>query len=197
MKDRSFEKLLAALLAMTFAAGMTGCKSEKAESDTSDETDATVRYETEFAIEKWTLDDVSDSLKLCGEDFSLPCRIADMENFSLTESDVGDGSSQYITSASGLLYNGEKAACAGFKDDNSDEIRILLIGANTDTLPEFSVMGITNDSTPDDVVAALGEPNAAKDKDGRVYRYLFSDNTALMFVFDKDSDSIKTVFISV
>lgn len=197
MKDRSFEKLLASLLAMTFAAGTTGCKSEKAESDTSDETDATVRYETEFAIEKWTLDDVSDSLKLCGEDFSLPCRIADMGNFSLTESDAGDGSSQYITSASGLLYNGEEAACVGFKDDNSDEICILLIGANTDTLPEFSVMGITNDSTPDDIVAALGEPNAAKDKDGRVYRYLFSDNTALMFVFDKDSDSIKTAFISV
>ena len=70
MKDRSFEKLLAALLAMTFAVGMTGCKSEKT---ASDETDATVQYETEFAIEKWTLDDVSDSLKLCGEDFSLPC----------------------------------------------------------------------------------------------------------------------------
>mgnify|MGYP004648477243 CR=1 FL=1 len=226
------KKALALLTSMVIAAGMAGCAenaninssvngvgfesnvySAENKSNMEEKTDVVVKkelnsanenhVETAYEITDWSLENLLENITLCGESFSLPCCISEVKNFSVINLDSGDGSSQYISSAGGLVYNDKEVAVVGFKNEitddnfNNAEINTLILQSNNGALPTFNIMGITEKSTREDVVKILGEPNYNKnDEDGRVYRYVFSNTSAFMIIFEKDNaDVIKSVFI--
>ena len=63
-------------------------------------------------------------------------------------------------------------------------------------IPEFNIMGITNESTREDVVNILGEPNTIVEAEDRIYQYAFSKNERIIIAFEEENpDKILLFYI--
>lgn len=170
--------------------------SEDESEDTSEATETTkvqkkaetVPVTPEYeSITAWTMDDFLEDFSLCGVKYfsSAVTPEVKFEKFGMSQT-------MYISeldmTVCDIISNSDKEHVAMLysagKSDTVEEFIYsppVFISFDTEfmpKLPEFSVMGITNNSTRADVVKALGEPNAEDN------RYFFSYGKFIQFSFD-------------
>ena len=221
MKKRLKQSLaLVGILIVTLS--LSGCEKfvetdvsaeTKSKKQTASETTAPDNQEetasiTEFEITNWTMKDLVTDMEIEGCKFSLPCTISDINkkcNVKYTtfmeESQITGGDlyldQKYIAS---VYFNGNvdkristsnicKFFMGGYKYDLNDK------SVKNVELPKFNIMGITNESSRDDVFNILGKPNMHYENDYQ-YRYGFNENEFIMIDFDNENpNKIRLFFI--
>ncbi len=167
--------------------------SETIASDNQEET----QFVTGFEITDWTMDDLNGDIKINNKQIKLPCSISDLGlDYSL--SDVYAHTQSFDKIGSELYYKNKYIAAVFFNSNNEDLINKNIVGfylgGFNRELPDFEIMGITPNSTYEDVIAVLGGPNVA-DPHGNQLRYIFENQDQLFVDFDSDNKMI-TFFIT-
>lgn len=142
-------------------------------------------------ITDWTMKELVSDISVEGIELSLPCSAEVFtENFETEEFDF-EG---YLGRMWGCdVYKGGKIIAKAYYDENKKEktVNILMFDSmifDNTAVPEFNIMGITDKSTPEDVVKILGEPNFDDGYDTD-YIYYFSENKELCISFDEETKS--------
>lgn len=216
--SRSVKTLINAAVITGLMCGLTGCTNDfdnqgnesvtvtqkKVEEETSAVSETLSQEEEEYApeyeITGWAMKDLVTDMEVEGDTFSLPCTVSDIgkeysvDTLSYQENNQTTG---------GILYKNDTAV--GFvyfngnvKEDilNADIKFFFMSGGYEFELPQFNVMGITNESTREDVVNILGEPNMHPDASDRLFAYGFNKNEYIMINFsEEDPDKIWLFFI--
>ena len=123
------KKLLAVLAAACLVFGMVGCQQNNVSTEIE-----TVKMKTiEPPEDGWTHEQLREVMYLCGESFSLPCKLEDIsDKFECGELKTvddryiivnGEKTSYYEMS---LMYNDELAGKACYYDDGNDKIVFLV-----------------------------------------------------------------------
>lgn len=220
MKKIKKSVILPILVIMCVTLSLSGCK-KFIETDVSAETkpvkqtvsETTVitnfeetQYATEFEITDWTMEDLVTDMEISGQKFSLPCTINEIDEkcnvkyISFIEESNITGGDLYLDGKciASIFCNGD----VGKEIINSNICMLFMGGYEYDfddksvkevEMPEFNVMGITNNSSQDDVLNILGNPNMYC-KSERQYRYGFNSNEFVMIDFDNENTDKISLF---
>ncbi len=155
------------------------------------------QFVTEFEITDWTMGDLVTDMEIEGQKFSLPCSASQLnKDYKVNYTGY---SLKYDHTVADLYYKKEYISQITVDKNVSDLdfcdkniIAFFMGGAYP--MPQFNVMGITNDSTPDDVLKILGNSNVQNNKVDQPYRYYFNKNEYIIIDFD-DNNKICLFFI--
>ena len=192
--------ILVGILLITLA--FSGCE-KLVETDVSAETKSTIQtvsettvpvnqeetqFVTEFEITDWTMEDLISDIKIYGKQISLPCNVSDLgKDYSL--SDVYCYIQSSNQTGSELYYKNKYVAAVYFYGNNEDLINKnivkLYLGGFNRELPDFEIMGITSNSTLEDVKKILGDSNIINAHENQL-RYMFEDQNQLFINFDSN-----------
>lgn len=141
-----------------------------------------------FEITDWTMEQLVSDISLDGLVFSLPCSAEIFtEKYEAEEFDYSSITGR-IWGAT-IYKNNSGIAFLYYDNENEEKIVSILSIINDDAvIPEFNIMGITDKSTPDDVVRVLGEPNFDNGYETD-YTYYFSPKKELYICFDEETKS--------
>ena len=195
------KKLLSVISAMAVMFAMGGCESKEIEqlSETVAETVQSVvdnknmladEKVIQFEITDWTMEELVTDMKINSQTITLPCTATDLiekytlkeitysEKYNYTMCNMYEGDS-YVAQIS---FNGE------IKESELGEHTVIawFMDEFHGSIPEFNIMGITKDSTREDVVKALGNPNTDAGDDS-LYQYAFSENKRIIIGFDDEN----------
>lgn len=163
----------------------------------------------DFEITDWTMEDLVTDMEVEGYKFSLPCTVSDISKKCEVKYTAFIEESQVT---GGSLYLGQKYIALIYFDGNVDKeistsniCRFFMGEYGQDfndgfvksvELPKFNIMGITNESSRDDLINILGNPNMRAGESDRHFQYGFSENEFIIIDFDKENpDKIERFFI--
>lgn len=157
------------------------------ETTAPDNQDETI-FVTDFEITDWTMEDLISDIKIYGKQISLPCNVSDLgKDYSL--SDVYCYIQSSNQTGSELYYKNKYVAAVYFYGNNEDLINKnivkLYLGGFNRELPDFEIMGITSNSTLEDVKKILGDSNIINAHENQL-RYMFEDQNQLFINFDSN-----------
>ena len=157
------------------------------ETTAPDNQDETI-FVTDFDITDWTMEDLISDIKIYGKQISLPCNVSDLgKDYSL--SDVYCYIQSSNQTGSELYYKNKYVAAVYFYGNNEDLINKnivkLYLGGFNRELPDFEIMGITSNSTLEDVKKILGDSNIINAHENQL-RYMFEDQNQLFINFDSN-----------
>ena len=194
--------MLVGILIITLA--FSGCE-KLVETDVGAETKSTIQtvsettvpvnqeetqFVTEFEITDWTMEELVTDMEIEGQKFSLPCSIAQL-NKSFNVNNIRY-SEKYDHTVADLYYKNEYISQVTVNKNINDRnyknkniMAFFIGGANS--IPQFNIMGITNDSTQDDIVNILGNSNIKNNEINQPYRYFFNENEHIIIDFDENN----------
>lgn len=155
------------------------------------------QFITEFEITDWNIEKLVTDMEIERHKFSLPCSVSQLnKSFNINNIRYSE---KYDHTVADLYYKNKYISQitvnknVGENDyKNKNIIAFFIGGANS--IPQFNIMGITNDSTRDDIVNILGNSNIKNNETNRPYRYFFNENEHVIIDFD-ESDKIWLFFI--
>lgn len=199
-----FATLLAAVVTMCCLAGCQ--KNDSADLQESTDLQGTdtetaiaeaESFKKEFEITNWTMEDLVSKIEVEGQKIIFPCTVSQLDGDFVIEN-VGY-SSKYDHTVADLYYKKKYISQITvnknvdeeyFKDNNI----IAFFMGGSESLPQFNIMGISNNSTVNDVISILGNPNVGNSDANRPYRYYFNDDNFVLIDFD-DNDKMWLFFI--
>ena len=155
-----------------------------------------------FEITEWTMEELVSDIEIDGIELSLPCS-ADIfiDKYETEELDY-EGMNGRIW-CDYINKDGKDIAMFYYDTEKEEKnIEIIIIGSflnETGMIPEFNIMGITEKSTPEDIVNILGKPNYDNGYDTD-YIYYFSEDKELDISLDAETktriDSLRIRYIN-
>ena len=215
---KKFSKTFSVLLAAVMICGLTGCggsgktgaplnaqESElfvspppSSSSDTGQH--GSGQHDSSQPVESTVSEPID--FEMDGQTFSLPCKVGDLKNitidrgfpFSVKKRDNGTYMStsqfDYDGTHAGTIYlDGD---CSGIAD--LSEVTVIGIVAGDSRVP-VSYLGLTFDSTKDDIIRVLGDP---VETDGAYLYYLIEPEGSVTFSMDSENKVVDiAVFLNI
>ncbi len=217
MKNRILSVLAAFAVLVSFSACQAGDTEQTAPLSEAviSETTANVKAETQmfettetensynpikFEITDWTMEELLSNISIENNTFTLPCTLSELGTSFMTEY-LGYVSDYDYTTVN--LYIGDKYIAQISFNGNLTENEIensTLVAFFMDNirgLPQFNIMGITNQSSQEEIVDILGEPNTINSEDGTIYQYAFSENERIIISFDDENNGEIDLFFII
>ncbi len=177
-------KILSIFAALAVAVSLAGCQSQE---PTAEEV---VKMKVVEASESgWTHEQVSEVTYLCGKPFSLPCNLEDLhDGFEIGEPRYRDKDTElktYITIDgqdsgyydSQILLDGEQVGIVYYYESGKDDIVFAIEFSPFESEgKDFVINGINQNSSFEDVKAALGNSMVRDESITAVYDYRISNS---------------------
>ncbi len=140
----------------------------------TDETETSKKFETDYEITEWSPDDFH-TVQCCGVNITVPCKLSDISKEFNTQMTDGEVSGAKFVE---LYYNDEYVGALSSVGGTE-----LL---NVAVLDKFSVNGLSETSTKEDVQSVLGNGNVI---DSEVLDTYYVNNSVVSFTYSDESET--------
>lgn len=177
-------KILSIFAALAVAVSLAGCQSQEPAAE-----EVVEMKVIEASESGWTHEQVSEVTYLCGKPFSLPCNLEDLpDDFEIGEPRYRDKDTElktYITIDgqdsgyydSQILLNGEQVGIVHYYESGKDDVVFAIEFSPFESEgKDFVINGINQNSSFEDVKAALGNSMVRDEKITAVYDYKVSNS---------------------
>lgn len=199
MKKRRFVSIFAAF---AFALSFAGCQKDsdiEQTTQTSTESQQVITSDDSFEIIDWSIDEITDSLKLNETEFSLPCDFTELQQkFSEDDSiSFSDGSIITIDNdtecyESSILFDGNEIGTILY-NMNTNEAFGIYINVYCENYTTFSFDNVKlGETTKEQIYNEYGKPTRGE-YDSDIYLYLFGERKDITFVYENDIVQAMTI----
>ena len=188
------KRILIAMLAAVVVCGFSGCKADEKQTEIVSETTQTLKttapeniekheFETSYQITDWSSDDFR-TIQCHGIDISIPCKLSDIDERIKVKVFEADENSVTDTDFVELYFNDEHIGTMCYEKDeyNTETDNLVLL-----SLESFSVKGLNETSTKEDVQKILGAGNHIDSEYAEAY---YTGDMMIIFHYYNDHTSI-------